>query len=109
MLLEVIDFVLTCESVFSDWSNDLHFRRQNLEYDVESHLIISGSCTAVSHISGSDLPDVLQHFESLEHPFRTHRKRICRILEYIAVDQILYSLAVICTDSIHCRVRCRSE
>ena len=109
MLLEIIDFVLTCETVFSDWSNDLHFRSQDFKYDVESHLVVSCSGAAVSHECSSYLPDVLQHFKSLEHSFRTYRKRICRILEYVAVDKILNTLVVICIDSIHSLMRCSSK
>ena len=41
MALKEIDFELSCESFVADRCNDLNLRCENLEYDVETYLVIS--------------------------------------------------------------------
>ena len=75
MLLEVVDFILTGEAVLADRCDDLDCRCENLEYDVETYLVVAGSCTSVRHSTCADVLNVLEDFESLEYSFRAYRKR----------------------------------
>ena len=72
MFLQVVYLFLACDAELPYRGYDLHFRSEYLEHYVEPHLVIPGPGAAVRDGSGSCLLYMLQHFESLEHPFGTH-------------------------------------
>ena len=67
MLLEEIDLILTGEAVFTYRGDDLDLRCENLEYNVETYLVVAGSCTSVRHCIRADLLYMLQDFKCLEN------------------------------------------
>ena len=52
---------------------------------------------------------MVEHFKSLEYALRTYRKRVCGVLQYIAVNKVPDTLVVICVNGVHILVRCSSE
>ena len=99
MFLQEIDFELTSESLIAYRGDDLYFRCKDFEDDIETYLVVAGSGTSVGYCACSDVLDMLEHFKSLEYSFRTYRERVCRVLEDVAVDKVLDTLAVI---SLYC-------
>ena len=67
MLLEEIDFKLTGESLIAYWGDDLYLRCKNLKNDIETNLVVSGSCTSVCNSAGTKLLYMLKYFKSLKN------------------------------------------
>ena len=107
VLLEIVDLILACESLVAYRCDDLHLRCENLEYDIEAYLVVAGSCTSVSYCACAELLHVLEDLECLEYSFRTYRKRVGGILEYVSVDEVFDTLIIIGVNCIYgCMGRC---
>ena len=65
MALKEVDLELTGESLVADRGDDLYFWSEDLEYDVETYLVVSCSCTSVCDCACSDLLYMLEYLKSL--------------------------------------------
>ena len=72
MLLEVVDLELACESFITYRSDDLNFRSEDFEYDVETHLVVTCACASVSYGVSSKSLHMAQDLEGLEYALRTY-------------------------------------
>ena len=67
MILEKFDLILACKAFVTDWCDDLDLRCKDFKYDIETYLVITCSCTSVSHCTCADLLYMLEDLESLEY------------------------------------------
>ena len=69
VFLQIVDLILAGESHVAGRGDDLDFGGEDLECEVETHLVVSGACRAVGHGIGSDLLGVFDDGDSLEDAF----------------------------------------
>ena len=67
MLLEEVDLELAGEAVVTDRCYDLNLRRENLEHDIETYLIVSSSGAAMCYSISSKSLYVVENFKCLEY------------------------------------------
>ena len=72
MLLEEVDLELACESFVTYRSDDLNFRSEDFEYDVETHLVVTCACASVSYSLSSKCLYMVEDLEGLEYALRTY-------------------------------------
>ena len=68
---------------------------QDLERQVETHLIVAGARRTVGHIVGADLLGVLDDGDGLEDTLRADRNGIGAVAQDIAEDHVFDALLVI--------------
>ena len=72
MVLEEVDLELTGESLVTYRSDDFHFWSKNFEYDIETYLVVTCTCTAVCNCLCSKRLYMVEDLEGLEYALRTY-------------------------------------
>ncbi len=87
--------MLAGESHIAGGRDDLDLGSQDLESEVETHLVIAGTGRSVGHGIGPDLLGILDDGYCLEYTFRGYRYGISAVAEHIARYHVANALVVI--------------
>ena len=67
MVAEIFDLVRTLDGELADRGDDLDLRGHDLEYYVETDLVVAGAGRAVGYVGSSEFLHMLEDFEGLEN------------------------------------------
>ena len=95
MLLEVVDLILAREGHIACRGDDLDLGGEDLERQVETHLVVTGTRRAVSHGIGADLLGVLDDGDGLEDTLRAYRDGVGAVTQDVTIDHVTDRLLVI--------------
>ena len=103
-LLKVHSHTMLFKKVYLRFAAQLHVayrcdafyaRYHALKDHIKTHLVVAGTCTAMSYIVCIHFLCILGDRYCLHHPFCTYTKRIDCILQYIAKDKVFDATIVI--------------
>ena len=95
MFLQVVDLIFAGEGEVAGRGYDLDFGSEDLESEVESHLVVPRTGRTVGYCVGPYLLGIFERGDRLEDTLGADRDRIGAVAEHVPCHHILYALVVI--------------
>ena len=92
---QVVDLVFAREGHVARRGDDLDLRSENLERQVEAHLVVARTGRAVGHGVGSDPLGVFDDGNGLEDALGAHRDGVGAVAQHVAEDHVADALLVV--------------
>ena len=87
-LTDVFDFIFPGNRQFPDGSDYLNIGSHHLEYQIEPHLVITGSGGAMGYMTKAVFLCMVHKSNGLESSFRAYRQWVAPVPQHIAKDHI---------------------
>ena len=95
VLAEVVDLVFARQGHVARRGDDLDLGGEDLERQVEAHLVVARAGRTVGHGVGADLLGVFDDGDGLENTLRADRNGVGAVAQDVAVDHVFDALFVV--------------
>ncbi len=95
VVAQVFDFILAGEGHVAGRSDYLYLGGENLEGEVETHLVVAGAGRAVGNGVCAYFLGIVDNSHGLEYALGRHADRVCAVAEHVSGYHVLYGAVVV--------------